>query len=549
MGLFGCVAVNFSIFITRPFSMKKLLFTVIAFLALIVVQGQTANWEWAKNAGGSDNETGYGVASDKFGNIYATGLFTSPSITFGTKTLINNSTAGNYDIYIVKYDSSGNVLWAKSAGGSGYDAGYSICTDILDNIYITGVFNSPSIVFGTYTLTASGSDNVFIAKYSSSGNVLWAKTANGTGWQRSLGVSSDIYGNAYMTGYFDVANLSFGSYNLISGGSLNVFLAKYDSIGNVMWAKSAAINGNYGSGTSVCNDKKGNVYVTGYYNGAKIIFDTDTLTNTNNLNYADIFLVNYDSAGNIKWAKSAGGIDYDESYGVSADTSGNVFITGSFGAPNATFDTITLTNSGSTDIFIAKYNSSGNIIWAKSTGSVNSDVGQSVCNDLFGNVLFTGNIDATLIVKKYDTNGNSLFTKNTNATGAYSICADLSGNAYVTGDLLGNGQFDGINLINNGSNDMYIAKLNTKTIAAINQFSNNSTISVYPNPSSTNFVIETSNKDKQTLQVFDINGKLVLTQSINGKTNIDVSNLAEGVYNLSLQNANGVVNKRLVIVR
>ncbi|HXU26715.1 MAG TPA: T9SS type A sorting domain-containing protein, partial [Bacteroidia bacterium] len=74
-------------------------------------------------------------------------------------------------------------------------------------------------------------------------------------------------------------------------------------------------------------------------------------------------------------------------------------------------------------------------------------------------------------------------------------------------------------------------------------------INIYPNPTSTNFTIETNNTDKQTLQLFDVNGKLVLSQIINGKTNVDASNLAEGVYNLSLINSSGIANKRLVIVR
>jgi len=77
----------------------------------------------------------------------------------------------------------------------------------------------------------------------------------------------------------------------------------------------------------------------------------------------------------------------------------------------------------------------------------------------------------------------------------------------------------------------------------------NLTANIYPNPTQNNFVIETTGTDKQTLQLFNVNGKLVLTQNISGKTNIDASHLAEGVYNLSLQNASGVVNKRLVIVR
>ena len=87
-------------------------------------------------------------------------------------------------------------------------------------------------------------------------------------------------------------------------------------------------------------------------------------------------------------------------------------------------------------------------------------------------------------------------------------------------------------------------------VAGINKIIDiNNQIVIYPNPTQTNFTIETTSTDKQTLQIFDVNGKLVLLQTINGKANIDASNLAEGVYNLSLINPSSVVNKRLVIVR
>jgi hypothetical protein len=86
-------------------------------------------------------------------------------------------------------------------------------------------------------------------------------------------------------------------------------------------------------------------------------------------------------------------------------------------------------------------------------------------------------------------------------------------------------------------------------VTGIAQITSSNELKLYPNPAQTNFIIETNNTDKQTLQLFDVNGKLVLIQTINGKTNIDATNLAEGIYNLSLINTNSVVNKRLVIVR
>ncbi|HXD92710.1 MAG TPA: T9SS type A sorting domain-containing protein [Bacteroidia bacterium] len=100
------------------------------------------------------------------------------------------------------------------------------------------------------------------------------------------------------------------------------------------------------------------------------------------------------------------------------------------------------------------------------------------------------------------------------------------------------------------SNNSRVRKINFSNAAGIEPITNNNEqVVIYPNPTSTNFTIETSSDDKQTLQLFDVNGKLVLNQAITGKTNIDASNLAEGVYNLSLINQNGVVNKRLVIIK
>ncbi|MFI5141485.1 MAG: T9SS type A sorting domain-containing protein, partial [Bacteroidia bacterium] len=87
------------------------------------------------------------------------------------------------------------------------------------------------------------------------------------------------------------------------------------------------------------------------------------------------------------------------------------------------------------------------------------------------------------------------------------------------------------------------------SVAGIEQIKDNIQASIYPNPTNSNFTIELNTSNKQTLQIFDVNGKMILTQTINAKTNIDASNLAVGVYNLSLISTSGVANKRLVIVR
>ena len=98
---------------------------------------------------------------DATGNIYLTGQFESNPIIF-SDTALNNY--GTDNIFVVKYDPSGNMLWGKSAGGNSIDIGKSICVDVAGNIYMTGGFSGPAIVFGSDTLTNSGYNDIFIVK-------------------------------------------------------------------------------------------------------------------------------------------------------------------------------------------------------------------------------------------------------------------------------------------------------------------------------------------------------------------------------------------------
>lgn len=131
---------------------------------------------WAKSAGGTSIEGAQGISTDETGNVLITGYFASTSITFGTTTLTN---AMGIDIFVVKYDALGNVLWAKSAGGISSDFGVSIANDVSGNIFVTGFFNSPSINFGTTTLINKGESDVFVVKYDEKGNVMWVKSSGG----------------------------------------------------------------------------------------------------------------------------------------------------------------------------------------------------------------------------------------------------------------------------------------------------------------------------------------------------------------------------------
>ena len=143
------------------------------------VNAQAPVWEWAQGIGGSDSESEPAVASDKDGNVFLSGNFFSTTLTFGSTTLTNDS-AGIPDMFLVKMDNSSNVLWATSAGGNDQDRAFSVAVDADGNCYVAGSFKSPSITFGTTTLTnASSGYDCFIVKYDADGNVLWAMRAGG----------------------------------------------------------------------------------------------------------------------------------------------------------------------------------------------------------------------------------------------------------------------------------------------------------------------------------------------------------------------------------
>jgi len=148
--------------------MKKLifLFTIIGSLCLIsrTSDAQSPEWSWATSAGGVHHDEGRSLAMDASGNAYVTGYFYSPTITFGSNILTN---AGSYDVFIVKYDANGNVLWATSPVGTDCDGGISLALDASGNAYVTGWFDSPTITFGSYALTNAGKYDMFLAKMKS----------------------------------------------------------------------------------------------------------------------------------------------------------------------------------------------------------------------------------------------------------------------------------------------------------------------------------------------------------------------------------------------
>ena len=182
-------------------------------------------------------------------------------------------------ISIISFAQILNWQWAKGVGGTDWDGIFATTIDTQGNIYVVGIFNSPTITFGSTTLTNNGEEDIFIAKYNSNGNVLWAKSAGGIYEDRALSVIVDASGNIVVTGSFNSPTITFGTTTLTNNGNYNIFIAKYNNNGDVLWAKSAGSNDEDFVSSIVAVDATGNIIIAGSFSSPTITFGSTTLIN------------------------------------------------------------------------------------------------------------------------------------------------------------------------------------------------------------------------------------------------------------------------------
>ena len=545
--------------------MKKqtLLLTLFILLGFSKANCQTPDWVWARSAQSNSSGIGegYSISTDKSNNVYITGYYVD-SITFGSFIL---TTTANANFYLTKYDSSGNVIWAKSSVSSsnGYCIGYNICTDPFGNVYATGIFVD-TVSFGSYTLTGAGSENVFLVKYDSAGNVLWARSAIGVGDNYGYQVSADLSGNIYVTGTFTSSTIAFGSYVLTNVAGYDIFIAKYDSFGNVIWAKRFGNNGDevaYSIGT----DALANLYVTGYFTSPSITFGSYTLTNTG---LADIFLAKFDSFCNVLWAKSVSGTDNDFGYYLVADSLGNIYITGYYFSQSITFGSFTLNNQGAHDAFLAKYDSSGNVGWVKNIGGIGNQYGYCVAMDDLNKVYVIGSFysasvtidtivlqrpvvyDDPMFIAGCDSSGHLLWAKALGSGGDddNSVAASTSGCIYVGGDFMVNSFYVGNDtLVLSGNNEnAFVAKLCYPQIGeSVPEISINKEFILYPNPFDDKLTASPltplqGRGEEEELTLFDVFGRVLLRRLFTNSATINTEQLARGIYFYEVRDKDGV---------
>lgn len=348
---------------------------------------------WAKRAGGKADDFGNAVAVDGEGNCFLAGSF-GLTVSFGTESV---TAKGQHDIFVAKYDTKGDLLWCKQAGGYYDDHAMAISLDKAGNSYVAGYFKD-TIWFSPDAMLATGKGisalGMFLAKYDSKGKFLWAKQMGGVNYQtqnEGLAIATDRSGMTYVTGYYQI-EATFEEKKLANRGTFALFTAKYDSDGKVLWVQSSSTNASSVIGKGIALDKKGNCYVSGTFTSSAT-FDTITAI-SRNLGFPDIFLAKYNSNGTIIWVRTSGGFGAKSLYAGAVDDDGNPYLIGTF-RDTAAFGNITLTGAGMENIFLVKYDPSGEVQWGKQMGRHGMLLGKSLSLDDDGNVFITGNFTDT----------------------------------------------------------------------------------------------------------------------------------------------------------
>ncbi len=434
------------------YAFATLLFNLFSFI--IFAQSPPA-LSWAKSISSTSTDFGNSITTDKNGNVYTTGAYgcTTDFDPSPNQFILTTGMTCNSNIFVNKFDKHGNFLWAKGIGSeNSNDYGISLVLDSNNNVYVAGTFGETTDFdpgTGIFNLTSiNNGRNLFLLKLDSLGDFLWAKAIITTSSNFAFGVQVqpsslkiDSIGNLYTIGQFSgiidfdpnagVTNLTSSSV-AVSSSKTDVFIAKYTSAGNLVWAKQ--FEGDTSSnafGNDLAIDDFGAVYCTGFFAGGAFDFDPGVGVFSLSCTYpnSNTFITKLDINGNFVWAKSIGDNGHTKANSINVDINNEVIVFGNFGStvdfdPNAsTFLMQALYN----EMYILKLNGNGNFVWAKrigGNGTPDMSISKSITTDKSGNIFATGyykefiDLDPGIGINSFNSAGNQrMFLVKLNAAG------------------------------------------------------------------------------------------------------------------------------------
>lgn len=578
--------------------MKKILYisSIILFLSNIL-KAQEIELNWADKFGGPKEDYGNSIAVDDSGNVYTAGTFKGEhSFYIGTRQF--KFTALYKDIFLLKHDKAGNLLWAKHLKGNRISEVNSISYDKSGNIFITGSFEgtvifesgNPSVSISSYLYFGSYSTDIFIAKINSEAQTVWVK-------QLKSGVPSCCNSPQSISLLNDKSILIFGQFwhkvdfnpgidtaFLTSTAQNDAFLLNLDSAGEFKWVKQFK-GTNFVYGTAAETNSQNDIILVGTFAWTVDLNPDTSRSDTSYFNSGygrDVYITKLDSSGAYRWGKLFKSDYFIHETGLVVDTEDNIIISGSFmgkvdfDPDTGRGDTFIVSGSMSNPVgFICKLNSEGNLLWIKtfeglynvSVSSVAVDSDNSVyCTGSFQKyadfdpgidtfIIRANNSHANIFICKLSEDGNFNWATGILGEGAgYGTCitTDKAGNIYSTGTFGGNLDFapgwDEFYLSASNS-DAYILKLSPVTVGTKKHLQLTIT-NAYPNPSISGLynIDLTENCTNLTATIRNIHGQVITTQRFSSSDQLQLQiNGSAGIYFVELRTDDGkAANLKLI---
>lgn len=443
--------------------MKKVLLVLLLLLP-VITNGQ--DWQWMKGAKNGQSK-GVSVATDQDENVYSACTIWGNGY-FGASPFSNFCSMGN--LAIVKYDKNGNLIWLKCANSCKGSYPIGLTTDRFGNEYIIGVYGDSTFTFGDKTITrpTSGTTTLgpvdgyyFVGKINSVGNVVWLKNlgnachCGGIANDGTNNIATDVCGDVYVTSWF-CNNPIIGTDTLLNEGWTDILVAKLDTSGSPIWAKS--FGGRWPDlPQSIKIDTTGNIYIAGSYKSDTLKFGSFSLTDTTTTTTAglpdwSVFLTKLDNTGSPIWAKTnkGGAGCYVYGGGLAIDQQDNVFLTGYYGIPTykspqvAYFDSYVLPAAMpfTFNSFLTKFDNLGNVSWVKcSRGVIGICAATDPCQNIwvygtfFDDSTIADSIDGHYVIKPtVSTSSAGPFNQPTYLAGWTNSGVNISIGTLQTGD-------------------------------------------------------------------------------------------------------------------
>jgi len=378
---------------------------------------------WNIFLGGSGNDNSSGIIADSSGNVYVVG---SSDAAWGSP--IRNY-QGNGDAFVAKLNSSGGLVWNTFLGGGGQDGGGNITLDPGGNLYISGVSDA---TWGSPIRVYQGDRDGFVAKLNNAGGIVWNTFLGGSGRDGAGGIIRDASGSIFISG---TSNATWGSPIRGYQGSDDAFVAKLNSSGGLVWNTFLGSTDSDG-GYDVALDSNSNIYTCG------ISWATWGSPIRGYQGNIDNFVAKLNSSGTLIWNTFLGSDGGESCAYIALDASDNVYVAGS---SNASWGSPVQTFQGNFDVYVARLNSSGGLIWNTFLGTLGGDNTEGITIDSSGNI-YVGGIGLSqyqdAFAAKVNSDGDMVWKINLSdnpAAGGFfgrAIAVDSNRNVYLAGERI-----------------------------------------------------------------------------------------------------------------